>query len=152
MEEQAESTVAIEMPRTVRIAVNIYWILLILTLPIMIFVLPHKLQAIEEQQSNIGNVATTVNAMMMILSVVSFVIYAFIVWKLASGKNWARILLLLLGLWGAYLFFKGLLHPVIHLPWMWSVPGAIVTLMQTMALILLFLPASGEWFRKRRAS
>lgn len=151
MEDQAESAAAMEMPRTVRIAVNMYWVTVLISLPVMIFIVPQTLQATQEHLPAGGDF-TTIGAIVMIFAVISLVVYAYLISKLSSGKNWARILLLLFFLSGVHSSYDYLVHPVMSVPWMWLAPGFIMNLMQGVAVVLLFLPASRVWFRKRVVS
>lgn len=152
MEDQAETTAVMEMPRTVRIAVNIYWAVAALSVPMLllffVYVLPGIDAALQKRHPDGGDF-TMLAAIMAISFIIGMALYVLIIWKLSSGKNWARILVLLFLLMGIHSSYNGIVHPAVPVPLIWLMPGVIMNLLQGVAVFLLFLPASGAWFRKR---
>ena len=77
---------------------------------------------------------------------VAFLILAFLIWKISQGKNWARIVYLVLFLLGMFFYFTFARVAIGR-----SIAVALLTvlqsLMQLVALIFVFVGPAKEWFK-----
>ncbi len=95
------------------------------------------------------DMATVTHTIVIIVLVAATLATLWMVWKLNQGRNWMRILFLL-----------GTVVSLLNQPYTeigrqgWIVDGGsvIAFLLQAWATVLLFLPASAPWFRKRKAA
>lgn len=65
------------------------------------------------------------------------VIQLIVLWKMKAGKNWARILITVFEVLGLLVLFSG--------PSIWTVISVVIGLV---AVVLMWLPASNDYFRK----
>jgi hypothetical protein len=89
-----------------------------------------------------------------VVNVISVLVLALATWKIASGRGWARwlfIVMYVLGSLGGAL--TSLLRPELFrvLPSMMIASAVIQLVLQTIAVALLFMRGSREWFRRDRS-
>jgi len=76
----------------------------------------------------------------------TFLVLAFLIWKISQGKNWARIVYLVLFLLGGVFYFT-----FVRAAFGRSTAVALLTilqsLMQLVALILVFVGPAKDWFK-----
>ncbi len=135
MEPASEQTTAVERPAHVR------WAVMALTSSIVLGFLASVLRLA-------GRVSGTAMILALLIVVAFFMIYGYLILKISVGRNWARIILLVLVLFGtpfavpAYIveikknFFSGAL-------------SILVAFLQLLGTGLLFTRNSNPWFRKR---
>jgi len=78
----------------------------------------------------------------------TFIILGLFFYCVGSRRNWARILLLVLTIIGSPFAINSIITSFGINP-ISGVLGVIQVLMQVVALVLLFLPASNKWYRKQ---
>ncbi|GAA5151746.1 hypothetical protein GCM10025768_18580 [Microbacterium pseudoresistens] len=71
--------------------------------------------------------------------IVLVVIELFILWKMKAGRNWARIVITILEILSLGSAFAGV-----------STIGIIAIILSIVAVVLMWLPASNEYFRSSR--
>jgi len=69
------------------------------------------------------------------------------IWFIWRGKNWARWLLVAFAFGGFFLSFPGLIEHFQARSGSWIVTYCWRNLIDVIAVVLLFHPCSGEWFR-----
>jgi hypothetical protein len=84
----------------------------------------------------------------LITAVFTFGVLLFFVAKISSGRNWARIIFLLLFLFGLAMALPILHDELIRNPLLGST-SILQDVLQIVALFLLFKPASGVWFKRK---
>jgi hypothetical protein len=136
MEPASEQTTAVERPA------HVSWAVMALTSSIVLGFLASVLRLA-------GRVSGTTMMLALLIVVAFFMIYGYLILKISVGRNWARIILLVLVLFGipfavpAYIvevkknFFSGAL-------------SILVAFLQLLGTGLLFTRSSNPWFRKRR--
>lgn len=136
MEPASEQTMAVERPA------HVSWAVMALTSSIVLGFLASVLRLA-------GRVSGTTMMLALLIVVAFFMIYGYLILKISVGRNWARIILLVLVLFGtpfavpAYIveikknFFSGAL-------------SILVALLQLLGTGLLFTRNSNPWFRKRK--
>ncbi len=129
----SQNTVQLERPMQVATAVYLLYAGLLIGVISLIgsFNLPR-----DEQIQNISG------TFILQTIVLSSAISAFFYYMILRGKNWARILFLVLLVFGVIMDMLGPKHPL-HI-----VSYTIQTIIGVGAAILLFLPSSSQWFRQ----
>ena len=84
------------------------------------------------------------------IALFSLALTAFLTYMAGRRRNWARITLLVLFLIGVPLSVKPLAASLIAAP-VSGLLGLAQVVLQVVALVLLFRPASSAWFRRSRA-
>ena len=94
--------------------------------------------------------ATRTSMMLALLIVLAFFGLGFLlVWRIAAGKNWARIILLVLGVVGTPLAVPGYFASLKQ-NMMSASLSIFISLLQLIGTFLLFTGKSNPWFRKRK--
>jgi hypothetical protein len=136
MEPASEQTTAVERPA------HVSWAVMALTSSIVLGFLASVLRLA-------GRVSGTAMILALLIVVAFFMIYGYLILKISVGRNWARIILLVLVLFGtpfavpAYIveikknFFSGAL-------------SILVAFLQLLGTGLLFTRNSNPWFRKHK--
>jgi FtsH-binding integral membrane protein len=86
-------------------------------------------------------------------SIVLFITFSFLVWimwQVSRGRNWARLLYLIVFLIGLPLYIPALLVEFDHSVGK-GIFSTIITFMQLAALILLFTKEGNVWFKEQKA-
>lgn len=133
---------ATEQITTVERPAHVSWAVMALTSSIVVGFLASVLRLA-------GRVSGTAMILALAIVVVFFLVYGFLILKISRGRNWARIILLVLVLFGtpfavpAYFveikknFFSGAL-------------SILVASLQLLGTGLLFTRNSNPWFRRRK--
>ena len=87
----------------------------------------------------------------LVVFLFTFGLLLFLVLKISSGRNWARIVFLVLFLAGIPFFLPNLTKELKRNPLVATI-SVVQVLLQTGALFLLFKSASAVWFKKGRAT
>jgi hypothetical protein len=122
------------VPKKVRLAVNLLWLSLALAVPVCYL-------------GTVRSVAAALFPLMVAIYVFVFGFYALLYVQVYRGKNWARIVVLILALIGAlFLFFQqdgptapGLLERSLDL---------VSTLLDFSAMYLVFTKPGAAWFKR----
>ena len=80
----------------------------------------------------------------------TFGLLLFLIWKISSGRNWARITFLILFLAGIPMFLPNLSNELKRNPFAATI-SVVQVLLQIVAFFLLFRSASGISFKKGTA-
>lgn len=103
------------------------------------------MSAISAAQQVTG--VTLVPTMLMVLAF--FGVYLFLVSKISAGRNWARIVVLVLVLFGVPFAILNFMAQIKR-----SIPSGslslLVTVLQLVGMYLLFTKNSNPWFRTRK--
>ncbi len=81
----------------------------------------------------------------------TFGLLLFLIVKISSGRNWARIVSLILFLAGIPLFLPNLRNELKRNPFAGTI-SVVQTVLQIVAFFLLFKGTSGIWFKKGRTA
>jgi hypothetical protein len=76
----------------------------------------------------------------------TFLVLAFLIWKISQGKNWARIVYLVLFLFGGVFYFT-FVRAAIGRSTAVALLTILQSLMQLVALILVFVGPAKDWFK-----
>jgi hypothetical protein len=133
-----------ERPRTVAIAIWLMWASVILS----VMNVPLSWETITASAGDSPQMRGFVSTFVIVVLALSFALYALLIWKMGQGRNWARIVMLILQLLSlltnpfAQMKEAGLLAMAI---------GIASYVLAAVAVVLVFIPASREWFRPRKA-
>jgi hypothetical protein len=97
----------------------------------------------QAEHSSIGFVA--------FVMVFTFVFIGFFIWMIDRGKNWARITFLVLFILGVPLSILPLLQSLTYAP-ISGLLGIAQVILQTIAVIFLFVKESSAWFKLQKLS
>jgi hypothetical protein len=100
--------------------------------------------------ASLANLSMSPEVFLVLTWAIVLLVYVFLVLKIRRGRNWARIIFLVLFILGLFSGVKevaigfryGLVSPIL---------GALQVLLQGAALVLLFIPDSRDYFRKKEA-
>ncbi|AFL96531.1 hypothetical protein [Ornithobacterium rhinotracheale] len=79
---------------------------------------------------------------------IGFLLNIFLLYMVYKGKNWARIVILVLGVLGIFVIIFSVLPILMRIDKVLLFFYAISCLLQIIALILLFTPSARPWFVK----
>ena len=135
----------IEKPSTVVHAIRLTWISLATSVVSMVLGWKPFIASLEIPE----DMGTTLHTIIIVVLVASVLVTLWMIWKLNEGRNWMRIL-----------FLVGTVFSLLNQPftdmgqqgWIFDGGSLIAFVLQTCATVLLFLPASAPWFRKRKAA
>lgn len=133
---------SMQRPRTVTLALRLMWAALAISAVNVVLGWNTMFDLAEIP----AEVRAFVKVFAMLVMVLSFTAYVWIVWKMGEGRNWARIVLLIFQL------LSLVANPFSQLPKQGVLVGSIGILafvMEVAAIVLMFLPASREWFQPR---
>jgi hypothetical protein len=133
-----ESDDRIERPRHVFIAVALLWIALVVQAAGLAFIW------------RLYQVAPTNFLIMAGIITCVWVLMAWIVAMIERGRNWARFTYLVLFLVDAPIALI-MLASAIYVSPVYALAMPLQLLLQLVAMILLFIPPAGEWFRNEPA-
>ncbi len=85
----------------------------------------------------------------LFISLFTFGLLLFLIVKISTGRNWARIVSLILFLAGIPLFLPNLGKELKRNPFAGTI-SVVQTVLQIVAFVLLFKGTSGIWFKKGR--
>jgi hypothetical protein len=132
----------LEKPRTVLIAIRLLWVSLVLSM-IGAAIGWRSVLAAAGVPAGMENVAMI---SMVATLALTLVLSLWCIWKLNQGRNWMRIVFLLIQVFGI------LMYPyqnISMLGWAAGTTSLVSYLLQVAALVLVYMPASRPWFRKR---
>jgi len=99
---------------------------------------------------NIVRVASGKTMLVALVIVLAFFGLGFLlVWRIAAGKNWARIFLLVLVILGTPLAIPGY-RASLRLNVVAGSVSILINILQLIGAYLLFTGSSNSWFRKRK--
>jgi glucan phosphoethanolaminetransferase (alkaline phosphatase superfamily) len=101
--------------------------------------------------AQLGGVANTPS--LMVNNLLTLALLALIAFQISTGRGWARWLLAVLYVLGtAATLYLLLFVPASFRtqPTLLQATGLVQLALQTAAMVLVFLPASGQWFKARR--
>jgi hypothetical protein len=130
--------ISLERPRHVTIAVRLLWITLLIGVPGAIY---NLVTGDSPGMSRSVQIVFTV-----VVWSISWSIAIWLLLSVAKGKNWARIVeavFLALGL----LFTFWAVRVIFAMSWYLGAIYLLQTALNTLAVVLLFTPASNAWFR-----
>ena len=133
--ENPETADNIELPRTIAIAIGLYGLDIAIGIVRDIFRFPE--------------IPSNIRVFMLIMTVVLNVLFAYLVLQILNGKNWARVLSLILFLIGiprSYTLIRRE-FPTLSLT-TWLIIIEIV--LEGLALILIFTSSGNEWFKSKK--
>jgi hypothetical protein len=87
----------------------------------------------------------------LFISLFTFGLLLFLIMKISSGRNWARIIFLVLFLAGIPLFLPNLRNELKRNPFAATI-SIVQVILQVVAFFLLFKGTSGIWFKKNRTT
>jgi hypothetical protein len=131
-------------PRAVKVAIGLLWLGLALGIPEMIYRMADPPPQIQGTMYRTMLVAGTLFIILMLS------ILAWIIMKTARGKNWARVVHLVLLVIGFALAFRTMpaaFAAGVHI----GMTNVLQVAAKTAAVILLFLPASNAWYLAMKA-
>lgn len=88
--------------------------------------------------------------LILIVGITTLSLVLLLVWCIAIGKHWARIVYLVFTVLGLPTALQQILADLPSYPWSFGI-SLIQLLGQVAALVLLFLPASAPWFHSTRS-
>jgi hypothetical protein len=133
-----------ERPLTVTRAVQLMWFAMALGVVNLVF----SWETITTMAEVPAEATSFVKMFIAVVLVLSFGLYFLIIWKMGQGRNWARILLLVLQL------LSLLANPFEQISQVGAVAataGILAFVLEIIALVLVFMPASKAWFQPRPA-
>lgn len=137
---QNENNIA--RPNKVSIAVKLLWITIVVGIIRSIIELPNTLEVLIEQGFYFGLAIGFV----IFTAFISLAIISFFIYMIGKGKNWARIIFLVLFIIGIPFSILPLVQSLMANP----ISGIIAigqTILQIVALVLLFQKSSSDWFK-----
>lgn len=132
-ENATELTKPTQKPPKIKHAVLMLWISLGLGVVRSVWEIPA-----QSAQSSLGFV--------VFVMAFTFVFIGFFIWMIDKGKNWARITFLVLFILGVPLSILPLLQSLAYAP-ISGLIGIAQVVLQTIAVIFLFLKDSSAWFK-----
>ncbi|MFP4402973.1 MAG: hypothetical protein ACOC3X_00320 [Nanoarchaeota archaeon] len=129
-------------PNKVSIAVKLLWITIVVGIIRSIIELPNTLEVLIEQGFYFGLAIGFV----IFTAFISLAIISFFIYMIGKGKNWARIIFLVLFIIGIPFSILPLVQSLMANP----ISGIIAigqTILQIVALVLLFQKSSSDWFK-----
>jgi hypothetical protein len=126
-------------PASVRRAVQLLWISAVLSAALAGLYL-------------VGAVPSVNYVVDAVTAAITSAVTALIAWKIGSGRNWARWLFVVIFILGSLMFVALLMfvpQAFLSLPGLLQASAVVQFGLQTSALILMFMGASGQWFRAR---
>lgn len=137
------NTENIQKPASVKLGILILWISLVIAIIKAFFSLPTIIKLAETLPDKSLNFIIGILVGVIILMALNILM-------IGKGKNWARILYLILFILGAPSFFKGVFS---------NLSGNLLTLslelvhfaIQIYALILIFQSSSKPWFHQKKS-
>ena len=135
-----ETLPAAKKPRAVDIAVNLLWANLAIESVQMLTASPsHRWMAIIAFQT-------------FIISIIAVVVTGLVIFKISTGKNWARITFLVLYVSGVPSLLAHLISGELFRLSIDGVHSVVQACLQGYALYLLFTQPGNNWFRKSAPS
>jgi hypothetical protein len=128
-----ETERGLEIPKTIKTAVSCLWASVALGFVTALV----KLASVKTAEP-------AVSTNFVLLFIFGFI--AFLILKISAGKNWARIVFLILFLIGSVTSLPGMLYQFLHLPVIGLSSLAQVGL-QGYGLYILFRSSGNNWFR-----
>ena len=89
-------------------------------------------------------------ALVLFIMIITFGLFFFFIWKISDGRNWARIVFLVLFLLGVPLSIPVYLEEVRRNLFLGSL-SFIQVILQLVAIYLMFTRNSNLWFKTRKA-
>lgn len=84
--------------------------------------------------------------LVLVISAITFGLLLFLIYKIAAGRNWARIVFLVLFVVGVPMSVIPLVHSLAQTP-VSGLIGLVQLVVQVIALVMLFQSPSNAWFR-----
>jgi hypothetical protein len=122
-----------EKPSQVRLAVNLVWISFV----IGFLTIPFRWNSVQPRPSVPGILTDFF---------FSFGLLAILLYKISEGRNWARVLFLVLEILGTILIGGVLISGLVHLSRSALAVSVVQGLLQAWACVLLFTRPSGKYF------
>jgi hypothetical protein len=123
-------------PQAVTIAVMLYIASLFLGVGVMM--LDYDYMVAQMQMPAAG---------LYVAMIVSILITLLLIWKISQGRNWARIVMLVLFVFGSYTAFTTTMQSFERSTLLGLLQTAQM-LIQIAALVLIFIPPGSEYFKK----
>jgi hypothetical protein len=136
MEPPTETTASVVRPLVVTRAVQLIALSLLLGMARAIFDVTHQVSGL-----------TLFFALMILLIVMT--VFFFLAFMIGMGRNWARIVLLILIIIGLPVSIPGYLQELRVSLWHGVVSFVVATL-QVIAIVLLFTKPANAWFKARK--
>ncbi len=127
-------------PKQVTTAVNLLWIIMGLGVISSIFTFSSSLE--------IANVSGLGLRWLIFTLYFTYLLLAFLIWKIGQGRNWARITYLILFVIGVPFTLYNYLTSEVSL--FLIISGLAGIIVQIVVLTLLFQKPSSEWFKKNK--
>jgi hypothetical protein len=130
-------------PLTVTRAVQLMWVAMGLGVVNLVFSW-ETLTALEDVPAE---AASFVKIFVVVVLALSFGFYALIIWKMGQGRHWARVVLMIMLLLSLLTnpFARGSQVGVVA-----ATAGILAFVLEVIAVVLVFLSASEEYFQRRR--
>jgi len=125
-----------QKPKAVEIAVLVLWLTLALGLVMSVVRISHTSLPVS-------------STLVYSILIISFAFSALCIYKISRGRNWARIIYLILLLLGMFKTVPSLILAIEHAPFSGSLSATVVAA-QLVAMAFLFTGSSNGWFEQRR--
>jgi len=136
-----------DRPRTVTLAVRLMWVSMVIGALNLIFGWNDLMAMDEIAKDAPANALGVIKAVVVVMLVISFAFYSWVIVKMGQGRNWARVVLVIL------MALSLLSNPFSGIPKLGvllGLMGVVTFALELASLVLIYMPASRPWFQPRK--
>jgi hypothetical protein len=128
-------------PHQIRIAVYMAWASLVLGM----LSVPFKIS--EQNLAYFPPILGEPIYFIVAILVITLLSFSFIMYKISKGRNWARLIYLIVTVIGIYPSFSSLFESFLQSP-IWSIFDLVIILLSIIPIYLLYSNPCSAWFKK----